>query len=149
LIRVAHRARRAHRGAALVEAVVVLPVFVALLAALVYFERLYSGRLVAARDARAAAWQTSLAGCEGRPAAAEVPLPAALGRYAAAAGGARVVAGSGTTTAIARQRVGGDAVLGLLPAEVTAEAELVCNERIASGDLAGVLRYGWDRARFW
>jgi hypothetical protein len=136
------------RGAALVEAVMAIPVLVVLLAALGYFGRLYSAKLGALAAVRSAAWQSALAGCDGRG-AVESPLPPAISARAAAAGGADVVRAHGTARATAREPVARERVLGLLPAQVAADLELVCNERPRRGDVAGALRYGWDQVRLW
>ena len=57
------RLARCARGAALVEAVIVLPLFVALLAAFFFVTELYLQKLSALREARQAVWSHALSGC--------------------------------------------------------------------------------------
>jgi Flp pilus assembly protein TadG len=158
------RRRRHTRGAALVEAVVVLPVFVALLAALFYVTELYLHKLGAFHEARQSAWSHALGGCHAPTRSARtqlrghamaslgargVTLPSESGGLAAAAGGADVAGAINASTATASRRLREDRLLGLLPTAVSADTELPCNERPRSGNLAGALEYGWEAARFW
>lgn len=59
------RARRRKRGAAMVEAVVVLPFFIIVLASLGYIARLYGTRQQVGADSRKCAWLNAVNSCEG------------------------------------------------------------------------------------
>lgn len=51
------------RGAAMVEGVIVLPLFVIVLAAVIYFHRAYATKISLGVKARSCAWQYSVNGC--------------------------------------------------------------------------------------
>jgi hypothetical protein len=57
------RARGAARGAALVEALVVIPFFILTLAALIFAGSVYSNKLRAMREAKSRAWAYAMANC--------------------------------------------------------------------------------------
>jgi hypothetical protein len=61
------RRRRGSRGAALVESVVIMPVFLLLFAGLVFISNLYSAKMVAMEDARVGAWAYASFNCGGWP----------------------------------------------------------------------------------
>jgi hypothetical protein len=141
--------RLRRRGAALIEAVVCLPILVLLLAAILYVGRLYSARISALAEVRAAVWKASLGGCPGRSGGFGFRIPDAVLRRAPAAGGAEVVRRSGSARARGTVRVDGDAVLGRSPELEEVEAEIPCNETPQEGNVAGVIDLGWRQARFW
>lgn len=57
--------RRKQRGAAMTEALIVLPVLVILDAAAIHMFDVYESKLVTMRDSRSAAWSTAIGSCEG------------------------------------------------------------------------------------
>lgn len=61
------RARRRARGAALVEAAVVIPFFIVIFIALVFFSRLYIEKMRTMSDAKQIAWTYAMNNCEGQP----------------------------------------------------------------------------------
>ena len=152
------------RGAALVEAVVVLPVMIVLLAASVHVVALHARKQTALRQARQAAWTHALGGCPG-PAASggEVdeghstdwvgwsgePLPPELVGHASQAGGDVVMGHVRSARAHGQAVVRAEPLLGLEEARLSSAMELPCNERPRSGSLPGALRFGWDAARCW
>lgn len=52
------------RGAAMIEATIMLPVFIIVLAAVLYFHRAYSAKLQSNVKARSCAWRYSVDGCQ-------------------------------------------------------------------------------------
>ena len=66
--RLANRARR--RGAAMVESIVVIPVFILFFVGMMYFRKLYQNQLYVMRLARTAAVSYGMNGCNGSPTAA-------------------------------------------------------------------------------
>lgn len=94
------RGRAARRGAAMVEAIVVIPVFIALFVGMMYFRQLYKHQLVVMRLARAAAVTYAMTGCNGSPTEAIDQDIVASGAAVADVGitpGSTHVGSSGTT----------------------------------------------------
>lgn len=57
--------RKSQRGAAMVEAIVVIPVLIMLFAAMVYINGLYTNKQISMREARQEAWTLAMKACEG------------------------------------------------------------------------------------
>lgn len=68
------RHRGSQRGAAMVEAVIVIPVFVVLWASLYFLGNLFASRQAAQREARSCAWLYSASNCQVVPAGCEAVL---------------------------------------------------------------------------
>ena len=150
------------RGAAMVEAVAVLPLVALLFVALTYFATAYAARLDTSSAARAAAWAHALGGCEGNDAwvrseqstldavhAQGADVPHGLDEYGDAAGGRSLVTRGSRTSVTVSRSLPGPLSLQLPSGTVTSSYQLACDERPQSGNPAGVLRYGWRSIRFW
>ncbi len=62
----ANQLLRDRRGAAMIEGVIVMPLFIAVLAAIVHLHSSYAAKLDANVQARSCAWAYSIAGCTGK-----------------------------------------------------------------------------------
>lgn len=147
------RARRKHRrGAALVEAMVVIPVLILLDVALLYMYDAYETKLATMRMARRAVWTEAVNYCEGVPGGGSGRIEGTssedmLGRVADDIGRAKSVAkGSslkdklevdiGRTSAGATLPWSGHVVFGDSDTKTT--AHVACNERpadVSQGDI--------------
>jgi len=144
------RARRRARGAALVETVVVVPVFILLFAGMLFFHHVIAKNQQTQLTARNAAWQSAMSGCSGGPKVttpdfsslmdgapgSEVSLTAASGQATGSSAGSVTVSvlGSGHTTA---EQSGGL----LFTQQVHSKAIVMCNAHTQPGDIPGAFRW--------
>jgi hypothetical protein len=150
--RCALKRRRDTRGAAMVEALVVIPAFVVVFISLLYMRGVYDARLESMRSARRDVWQTSLAACGGGSGAgggADGSLDAAAGYMSSAK---RVAQGrtltkpletglsTGEATASASAR-GHETAHGMLEGlSMTTKNQVICNEKQADVSRVDILR---------
>jgi len=158
-VRMARFARRAKgkRGAAMVEALIVLTVFITIDIALVYLRDGYDKRLVTMRDSRKAVWAQTLKACQGGGGAnftgggGDGSMGMVSGQMATAKGIAvgqtlqkpletTLTTGKGTSS---ENAIGHDTMHGALPAiSVTTTATTLCGEKQASisqGDIRATI----------
>lgn len=138
------KSRRASRGAALVESLIVSSLLMTFMAAGLFLHRLYLAQQKAVEDARRAAWSQAMKGCNpsvvlqaiwqdvssGPPSLAEATLPPFFGVVSH-------TSGSASHSASAHARAGGGSYT------LTATDTVVCNEigNDEQGDIAGLVRY--------
>ncbi|RYZ05491.1 MAG: hypothetical protein EOO73_19770 [Myxococcales bacterium] len=138
------RSRRARRGAALVESLIVSALLMTFMAAGLFLNRLYLAQQKAVEEARRTAWSQAMKGCnpsvvmqaiwedvkDGPPTLAEATLPAFFGVVSH-------TSGSASHSASAHARAGGGSYT------LTATDTVVCNEigDNGKGDIAGLLSF--------
>ena len=152
------------RGAALVEAVVLLPVLVVLLAASLYVAGYHAKQQLLLRSVRRAAWEHALGGCQGAHPAVQtradgpasawlstrgVVLPTQTAGHIAQAGGLRLAGNLGSAQAEAQAHILAEPLVGIEGSELSFVMRLPCNERPRSASLAAALRLGWQQVRVW
>jgi Tfp pilus assembly major pilin PilA len=146
--------RRQQRGAALVEMVVVVPVFIILLAGMLFLHRTVAKTQRSMLAARREAWKTAMSGCAANGAA--MPQPGLTSDMSGAPGSdASILANVGYATGAASDY----ASVQVLAATVAPMAEasatgyrsdihskviVLCNAQTQPGDLPGVLKWFWN-----
>ena len=143
------RARRRARGAALVEMVVVVPLFILLFASMLFVHHVVAKQQRVQLVARNAAWQKAMSSCSG---GAEVIAPDFTSRMDGAPGSeVSLTASSGQAIGSSEDNVS-VSVLGSGRAEaglsfnqaVQSRAIVMCNARTQPGDIPGAFRWLWN-----
>jgi hypothetical protein len=143
--------RRANeRGAALVETVVVVPVFIILLVGMLFLHHVVAKTQTSQLTARNQAWTTAMASCQSGP---EVTQPDLTSRMSGAAGSpASLTAAAGEATGTADESVSVSA-LGSGPVAISesrgpsffqsihSKAIVMCNATTEPGDIPEVLHW--------
>lgn len=139
---------RRQRGAVFVEAIIVCTMLILFLTAGLFLHRLYSAKLGAMRQARAATWSTALGGCRHT---FELDFANAMRFFVAIGnpGAAAFVNPPDHIGTVAHERGSGDGAvrspqaLGGKTYDVASSMQLACNEHIQSerGDLLNIVEY--------
>jgi Tfp pilus assembly protein PilV len=147
------RARKNQRGAILTEAVIAVPVFIILLAGMLFFHQTISKTQRSMLAARREAWAAAMAGCRSGPRVPQPNLssfmpgaPGALASFHASVGQS---SGSSTDKANVSVLAGaaGPVAQGLnFSADISSRAVVTCNTQPERGDLPGVLKWFYGRA---
>jgi hypothetical protein len=140
--------RRQERGAVFVEAIIVCTMLILFLTAGLFLHRLYSAKLGAMREARAATWSTALGGCRH---GFELDFANAMRFFVAIGkpGAAAFVNPPDHIGSVAHDRASGDGAvrapeaLGGKTYNLASSMQLACNEHIQSerGDLLNIVEY--------
>jgi hypothetical protein len=166
-------ARRSRRGAALVEALVVIPTFIILFASILFIGSLYRAKLRAMRLSREGAWSYAMADC-GEPGdamttrytrGAEVPAAgvhdegraepdgADLGEATAHTRGApqssMASKSFGSAEATATTEVAASGAIGGFSRQMRSRTRVMCNEAPFDGDLRGFMNAAKDAFTRW
>jgi hypothetical protein len=167
-----HEKRRAtERGAAMVEAIVVMPVLILVFVGMSYFHHLYKKQLLVMRLARVAAVAYGMSGCNGSPTENVAPDFVANGidvgasgtspgsTHVGSIGGAAPAVGSGNAVgsaldskgmdkdAVASVRLSSAAAAGdpvyaaVLRSSITSTAYMSCGEVPMQGDVGDALKF--------
>lgn len=163
--------RRNKRGAALVEAVVVIPFFIIIFASILFVGNLYKEKLRVMRLTKESAWAYAMENCgtaghpmtttgiprsEGTPGSGPGPTdsesPTDLSE-ADKAGGDKAdfeaQKNFGSSEATMQSSVGADGYIGGFTKDVTSHTRVMCNEAPYNGDLVGFLKAGWQSISNW
>lgn len=140
------RARRRARGAALVEVVVVVPLFILLFASMLFVHHVAANAQQTQLRARNAAWQKAMSGCSG---GAEVTSPDFTSRMDGAPGSeVSLTASSGQATGSSDASVNvsvlgsGHASAGIsFQKDLHSRAIVMCNAQTQPGDIPGAFRW--------
>src|SRR5258705_8568007 len=149
------RARKNQRGAVLTEMVIAVPVFITLLAGMLFFHQTISKTQRSMLAARRDAWAAAMNGCQNGPRVSQPNLssfmpgaPGALASFHASVGQS-----SGSSTDTAKVSVlaaaAGPAAEGQglnFSANISSRAVVTCNTQAQPGDLPGVLKWFYGRA---
>jgi hypothetical protein len=150
----APRARRSGRGAALVEMVVVVPVFIVLIAGMLFLHHTVAATQRSMLAARRAAWKSAMEGCPGE--GGEMPQPDRTSEMGGAPGAevsTLATIGSATSESEGSVHVGlmaegaASAAEGRgleFEADVHSKVIVMCNTKPQPGDLPGVLKWFWN-----
>lgn len=146
------RYRGRKRGAALVEALAVIPFFLVIFASLVYVGRLYAEKQRTLREARQYAWTFAMNSCAGDPQGAavestgnpntEIDLSDAK-KYKDSGGDQSLSKDWGEAVVTVKGTVTASKLLGGKTNKLSTTTRVQCNEAPVEGDLVGVLRYAW------
>ena len=146
------------------EAVVLLPILVMLLAASLHVGQLHGQQQRLLQQARLAGWEHALGGCQGSPPSVQtsadgdsgawlsargVSLPEQTAGHVAEAGGPDATGSLGSARIEARARIGSEPLLGIDASELSVAMRLPCNERPRATSLEAALRLGWQQVRVW
>lgn len=146
--------RKHQRGAALVEMVVVVPVFVVLFAGMIFLHRTVAKTQRSMLAARREAWTLAMSGCAANGEA--MPQPDLSSDMNGAPGSdASILANlgfaTGTASDVARVHVLAAQAAPVAEASgidfrssVQSKAIVLCNARTQPGDLPGVLKWFWN-----
>jgi hypothetical protein len=144
------RIRPGERGAALLEMAMVVPVFVVLLAGIVFFHRVLRRTQETMLEARAKAWERSMNGCDGEE---SVPhpertsdMPGAPGAEVSTTARYGFATGASEDTVRVSVLAGGAAPVaeanGLhFETDVHAKVTVMCDTKPQAGNFPGVLRW--------
>src|SRR5678816_1071124 len=158
------RSRRGQRGAVLVEAAVIMPLFIMLLAGAIYLARLYTAKLEVMGRARRDAWREASGACTGGasdsvsfaasdghpPGQAATMSDEVRAEFNAAQSHASsdlTSQGSGSVRARASEDVTADGSLGGATRRVAYQAVVTCNEPRLDGDVDSIIEYFWGGKR--
>ena len=152
-VRMAKR-RKEQRGAALVEMLVVVPVFIVLFAGMIFLHRTVAKTQRSMLAARREAWTTAMSGCAAN--GDGMPQPGLTSDMSGAPGSdasilAHVGFATGTASDVARVRVLASAAAPLAEArgidfqsDIHSKVIVICNAQTQPGDLPGVLKWFWN-----
>jgi Flp pilus assembly protein TadG len=154
------RSRRGERGAAMVEAAVVVPFFVIVFLALGYVGATYSAKMRTISEARQGAWTYALANCAGNPPDTSKqdagPMgsdpnmdPSASSKYGSAPGADTITKGFNMAVSTSKRDVLINGQSGGKTQTVQTTTRMVCNEKPMDGDLHGVLKTAWGILTGW
>ena len=145
----------------MVEAVVAIPLFLIVFACMLYVGKLYSEQQRTLREAKQQAWTFALGNCQGGSGAAQpdgdaasqldskgAGLPPSAQKYGGKANGDQLMQNWGTAVATVQGSVASGDFLGWTH-QVSTTTRMQCNEKPQSGDVGGVLSYGWSLRKFW
>jgi Flp pilus assembly protein TadG len=149
------RARKNQRGAAMTETIIAVPVFIVLLAGMLFFHQMVSKTQRAMLAARREAWTSAMGGCPSGPVVSQPDLssfmPNAPGSLVTLQ--AKVGAAPGSASDTARVSVlaaaAGPVAQGQgldFSANISSRAIVTCNTKAERGDLPGVLKWFYGRA---
>lgn len=162
--------RRNKRGAALVEAVVVIPFFIIIFASILFVGNLYKEKIRVMRLTKESAWAYAMENCgteghpmtttgiprsEGGPGSGAGPSdsanPTDLSDAEKAGGDQAGLASKdfGSSEATMLSSVGADGYIGGFTKNVTSHTRVMCNEAPYNGDLEGFLKAGWQAITKW
>jgi hypothetical protein len=164
--------RRGKRGAALVEAVVVIPFFIIIFASILFVGNLYKEKMRVMRLTKESAWAYAMENCgnagdgmttTGIPRSEDAPGggpgasepadtgDANLGDSEKAGGDMAGLASKdyGSSQAQMKSSVTADGYIGGLTKDVTSHTRVMCNEAPYNGDLIGFLKAGWQAISTW
>lgn len=163
--------RRNKRGAALAEAVVIIPFFIMIFACILFMGNLYKEKLRVMRLTKESAWALAMENCgkpgdpmttEGIPRSGDAPgsgpgaadseSPTNLSDAEKASGGEGDLASKkdfGSSDATMQSSVSADGYIGGFTKNVTSHTRVMCNETPQNGDISGFLSAGYDAITKW
>ena len=146
--------REWQRGAALVEMLVVVPVFIVLFAGMIFLHRTVAKTQRSMLAARREAWKTAMSGCAANGEA--MPQPGLTSEMSGAPGSdASILANlgfaTGTASDVAHVRVLAAQAAPVAEgsgidfhSDIHSKVIVMCNARTQPGDLPGVLKWFWN-----
>ncbi len=152
------------RGAALVEALVVIPVFVIVFASMVFVGQLYSERQRTMMSSRSIAWSYAMNNCDGDMSGAggtlassqggeSVPVPAdgadEISKFRAAQGSEIFRKDLGTSVSTVTGAAHASAIIGGYSKSPSTTTRVMCNEKPVDGYLEGVAKFAWQTLTRW
>jgi len=149
------RSRKNQRGAVLTETIIAVPVFITLLAGMLFFHQLVSKTQRSMLAARREAWTTAIAGCSSGPRVPQpnlssfmVGAPGTVASFHASIG--HTGRSFSDTAKVSVLAAGAGPVAqgqGLnFSADISSRAVVTCNTQPQRGDLPGVLKWFYGRA---
>ena len=161
--------RRRHadtRAAAMVEALVVIPLFLVVFALLLFVGNLYGQKQKTLRDARQRAWSYAMHDCQGtEPDVTQqgggtgslTDLQGQLGPGAPTidpnqyngdpTGGQSLTGGGGVSVATSKSQAQAGGLVGGFSQSVQTTTRVTCNEAIHDGNPVGMISYAFDLLR--
>lgn len=164
--------RRNKRGAALAEAVVIIPFFIMIFACILFVGNLYKEKLRVMRLTKESAWAFAMENCgkpgapmttEGIPRSGDAPgsgqaaaEPASelddLSEGEKASGGKMDLTSKkdfGSSDTTMQSSVSADGYIGGFTKNVTSHTRVMCNETPQNGDILGFLKAGYQAITNW
>lgn len=140
--------RRDERGAALIEAVVVIPFFILIFVCIIFVGKIYAEKERAMRTSKERAWTAAMSSCSGKDVkTGSDGSPTLTGvntndaRHASGAPGTdRMSRSYGSVISDVSYDVRADLQLGGYTKSMKSRTKVMCNEVAEDGDLLGVLR---------
>lgn len=149
------RRRAGQRGAAMVEGLVAIPVFMVIFASAVYIQNLYTTKLRTMSVSRSSAWTNSMGSCSSGKTAQinlfgttlEIPIPekSALVAGQEAPGGLLCEAEFSESTVDSKDSVKMSDYMGGSVSNVATQTKILCNERPVPGDFKKGVDYLWKK----
>jgi hypothetical protein len=149
------RIRKNQRGAVLTEAAIAVPVFIVLLAGMLFFHQTISKTQRSMLAARREAWASAMQGCRNGPHVSQPNLssfmpgaPGALASFHASVGQSSGSSSDTANVSVVAASAGPVAEgQGLnFSANISSRAVVTCNTQPERGDLPGVLKWFYGRA---
>ena len=152
----AARKRARSRGAAMVEAVVAIPFFIAIFFALSFVSELYVSKQRTISVSRQRAWELAMKNCKGQVPDAKVETAPGLGGIDFGAMGnfpgvGDIVGGAKMATSTREAKVPADAKtqLGGFSQDLKTMTWIPCNEAPVDGDLMSMAKHAWKTLVGW
>lgn len=149
------RRRAGQRGAAMVEGLVAIPVFMVIFASAVYIQNLYATKLKTMSDSRNSAWSNSMGACfagktvsisiGGATLEIPIPEPGALAAGQEAPGGLLCEAEFSESTMEYNAPVKMSDYMGGSVSNVGTSTKILCNEKPVAGDFKKGVDYLWNK----
>jgi hypothetical protein len=157
---------RSSRGAALVEAVVVIPFFLIIFASMIFVAKLYGEKQRTLRVSKEYAWTYAMANCESGGANTTLETGGSpmgqlestdpnvnsdpLGQFQGSDPGMEKFDKSwGTASATITGSVTASKAIGGFTNELSTTTKVQCNEKPQEGNLRGVFHFAWDLFKQW
>jgi hypothetical protein len=138
-------ARRASRGAAMVEALVAIPFFIIIFASTIFIGNTYRTKLGAHRESMKTGWDAAIKGCTGNvmgslPGTSSINLKeaSALPEAQLCSLGFGEVSGKGIGSTTASPLIGGKTV------KLNTLSPIICDEKPVTGDFDGAAEFLWE-----
>jgi hypothetical protein len=151
------RARRGQRGAALVEAAVTIPFFIAIFVCLAFVGSLYSEKQKSVALSRQQAWTYAMQNCDGQmPDVTSQTGGSADGidfggssQFESAPGGDTASKGFKMAVSTIKGQVVTKSKDKTFEQKVQTTTWVLCNEKPINGDLKGILKFAWGMFTGW
>ena len=158
--------RKGQRGAALVEAVVVIPFFIIIFASMIFIGQLYGEKQRTMREAKQNVWVYAMSNCEGSmsnvssesdgdPASQmnsqdpNVNTNPTQQFSGSSAGMAKLDQDMGTASSTVTGAVTASKGIGGFTNKLSTTTRMQCNEAPIDGDLFGVFKFAWNLFKQW
>jgi hypothetical protein len=160
------RGRRSSRGAAMVEAVVVIPFFIIIFASMIFVAKLYGEKQRTLRVSKEFAWTYAMSNCESGAANASLESGGSpMGQMenqdpnvqndpmqqfnGSDPGMDKFNQDWGTSSSTVKGSVTASKAIGGFTNDLTTTTKVQCNEKRQKGNLKGLFYFAWDLFKQW